>query len=214
MVFIFMAGLQTGHVRQRCVVDSDSLCCLLARCIEAPCPADLQHAIVNFPRVMRSFEECDSHGVILIYMAMKQGPARDAFFEQWQACDMGPKGKHGHPGCDRWLAKLCGMLARTATNMEGVDLQIWSDNTNRGVGHHSGWLPYLQTLGIIKKVVKTVKATKTVKNVKKVKGIKTIKGSKTLKGTKKRAKTCKGTRTGKGNKLGKQGRRGIWRRGV
>jgi hypothetical protein len=79
----------------------------------------------------------------------------------------------------------------------------WSNNTNRGVGHHSGWLPYLQTLGIIKKVVKTVKATKTVKSVKEVKGIKTIKGSKTLKGTKKRAKTCKGTRTGKGNKLGK-----------
>ena len=78
----------------------------------------------------------------------------------------------------------------------------------------AGGSPTFRPRGIIKKVVKTVKATKTVKNVKKVKGIKTIKGSKTLKGTKKRAKTCKGTRTGKGNKLGKQGRRGIWRRGV
>ena len=148
-------------------------CVLRAPYIEAPCPADLEHAIVNYPTVARSFEELDCHGVIFIYLAMKQGPARDAFFAEWQSCEtsMGLNGRHGPPGSDRWLAKLFDMLATTASKMEAVDMQIWSDNTNRGVGHHSGWLPFLQRLNVIGKA----KAPRRARRARQANGSKTVK---------------------------------------
>jgi len=157
------------------------LVCLLVKCeclarawLEAPCPGDLQHAIDNFPTVARSFQEQGCRGIILIYLALKQGPARDAFFAKWEECKhvMGPMGACGPPGCDRWLSNLFRMLAAAAAELEGSDLGIWSDNTSRGVGHHSGWLAFLQRMSVIRKVkastgkrtrVKAAKAVKTVK---------------------------------------------------
>jgi hypothetical protein len=129
-------------------------------------------------------------------MALKQGPARDIVFAEWQACmtSMGVKGCHGPPGSDRWLAKLFDMLAVTASNMEGVNLQIWSDNTNRGVGHHSGWLPFLQRMNVIRKA----KATRQSRRARRVNGSKTVKTGKTI-------KCIKTYKAGHGNKTVKAG---------
>jgi hypothetical protein len=179
--------------------------CGLAPYVEAPCPADLEHAIVNYPMVAQSFEEGECHGIILIYMALKQGPARDLFFAEWKACmtSMGMKGCHGPPGSDRWLAKLFDLLVVTASNMEGVDMQIWSDNTNRGVGYHSGWLPFLQHLNVIRKV----RAPRPAGRPRRANGSKTVKTGKTIEFTRKiKAGHCSKTvMTGKGTKTVKTG---------
>ena len=139
---------------------------------EAPCPGDLQHAIDNFPTVAQSFQEQGCRGIILIYLALKQGPARDIFFAKWEECKhvMGPQGACGPPGCDRWLANVFEMLVAIPAELEGSELSTWSNNTNRGVGHHSGWLAFLQRMHVIHKVktgklirVTAAKAVKTVK---------------------------------------------------
>ena len=110
----------------------------------------------------------------LIYLALKQGPARDIFFAKWEECKhvMGPLGACGPPGCDRWLANMFEMLVAVPAELEGSDLNIWNDNANRGVGHHSGWLAFLQRMNVIRKVKastgKRIRATaaKAVKTVK------------------------------------------------
>ena len=110
-------------------------------------------------------------------------------------------------------------LMTTASTMEGVDLQIWSGNTHRGVGHHSGWLPFLQNLNVIRKA----KAPRQSRRTRRVNG-RTVKTGKTFECLKtiktghdgKTGKTVKGNEMVKaGNarvkagvaKLGKRGRR-------
>ena len=60
------------------------------------------------------------------------------------------------------LVKVCRDMARAKKDRDG---NFWQTQVNKNVSHHSGWLPQMQRLRIIKKA--SVVKKKTAGNIKK-----------------------------------------------
>lgn len=74
---------------------------------------------------------------------LKYGPVRALFVKAFKACRSQVNSAQ----------RLHAILAQTVKRLHGVKLGAWSANLSVGVAHHSGWLPLLQKIGFLKKVV-------------------------------------------------------------
>ena len=128
---------------QRCGLD---LC--LEKC--AGCgqvlPADLEDAVQGFPRWAKMLQ--GHGGALLIQLALKYGPARSQFEQQWL--------RNGCFGCP--VEQLYRVLVDTAHALDSVSMSAWTLNCGRQVSHHSGWLPLLIRLGILRRASRSTRS--------------------------------------------------------
>ena len=131
-------------------------------------PADYV-GIIKLRKSKPEFTMCSS---VLYSIAIrgKEWPFRKAVSECWQALSAKDK-------TDLWLLeshvptesaraarvvhKVCAAAVRSMTK---EDRTFWNASTNRHVGHHSGWVPLMRRLGIIKAMQNKTKSKDKKKN--------------------------------------------------
>ena len=119
-------------------------------------PGDLEDAITRFGESWNTFAE--HRGLILVEVALKYKLVRDVFTEEWRALASSPGSQrskarchHGEP-TDVHVQRLYSALVRTAQKLDMQPMPGWADNCGRQVSHHSGWLAFLQRVGVLCKL--------------------------------------------------------------
>ena len=109
-------------------------------------PGDLQDMVTRRckePELYRSRPE-----LALVAALLKLGPPRDAMEVQarrhsWDVSQ----------GTQKRVQVLWLVLQEVARSLDAVSMGTWSDNANRGVAHHSGFLMWLQKLRVIRRAM-------------------------------------------------------------
>ena len=116
-------------------------------------PGDLVKSIEVAHEHKKMFQ--DNPALLVASLRGKEGPWKDGMWSSW---------KNQGPGVSSSTApSTAAMLGSTARAMQNADREVWAANVGRSVSHHSGWLPHLQQIGVLKKVPGAHKPKSSIK---------------------------------------------------